>query len=842
MRKLTTPEKRILQYLDKHVGNKNDKNLTLRILKNSFGFDAEESVRIFSLWYYTKDGDYETFEYTDESFLHTFIKNLIPLDKVHIDSYVDTLYESGMKDKLFGDTFFISQNSTALPTITFQSGGIQLELDRETWEEHFSGLYEDDLYLFYQAYSSYSSNYYEVGDEEFDYVYTDDESIQLFETLSIISGESEWPGKDGVKIVEGDVGNFLFKILTSENYDTVVTNYISELSLELTRVKDASVRYCYEEDIKYDTNDTRCELGEYCIFIPYGELLDLIEEHELINLSELKEHEINGTIGLTDCYYDAWVDNEGVDASIKELNRSLERVIEGIVEDKGVDLETLIKEREYILTMVEKLGYTLYDPDMVGHPRYKSKDGKIEFFANDVDYNNKKIKFTYEGKPHIVPWSDFSNWNSGSVLDLNESVKVKKKLLREQIEDITKISIFDFDGTLMDTPQPEEGKVEWEEFMGEKYPHRGWWSKPESLDDSVFDIQPIDTTIVDYKKEKKDPNTLVIMLTGRLPHQSDQVEELLSFHNLYFDEYHYKNDGDTLNSKLNTIRTLLNRYPNVKSIEMWEDRESHVLGFERLGDKIGLPIKVNLVGKDRININESVDNKELLYKKVSKLLTSPPYIYTLESMGFDLYQAEKILSIVFGEIVYIGDNSTNSIISPTDGYEYEVVNREDKLLYYEDTKSDKTIWSIYKYDDRGNVIYFENSTGYWRKDVFDRNNERMYWINPNGVGGHEMEHPHGIDESINKKEIYYQKVSEIIKPPYFRSLKSMGIGVRDWSDVLSKVFNREVMISGESPSLTIIYTLNDGENETIYWERDDGIENEGEGIGGGDRVRWSDVS
>jgi hypothetical protein len=118
----------------------------------------------------------------------------------------------------------------------------------------------------------------------------------------------------------------------------------------------------------------------------------------------------------------------------------------------------------------------------------------------------------------------------------------------------------------------------------------------------------------------------------------------------------------------------------------------------------------------------------------------------------------------------------------------------------------------------------------------------MYWINPNGVGGHEMEHPHGIDESINKKEIYYQKVSEIIKPPYFRSLKSMGIGVRDWSDVLSKVFNREVMISGESPSLTIIYTLNDGENETIYWERDDGIENEGEGIGGGDRVRWSDVS
>ncbi len=35
-----------------------------------------------------------------------------------------------------------------------------------------------------------------------------------------------------------------------------------------------------------------------------------------------------------------------------------------------------------------------------------------------------------------------------------------KVLLREGLEDtITKISIFDFDGTLMDTPEPETGKV-----------------------------------------------------------------------------------------------------------------------------------------------------------------------------------------------------------------------------------------------------------------------------------------------------------------------------------------------------------------------------------------------
>ena len=168
-------------------------------------------------------------------------------------------------------------------------------------------------------------------------------------------------------------------------------------------------------------------------------------------------------------------------------------------------------------------------------------------------------------------------------------------MLNESIENITKISIFDFDGTLMKTPHPEEGKKEWENFYNKDYPHIGWWSKPESLDDAVFNIEPIESTVSSYIKEKENPNTLVIMLTGRLPHQNDQIVELLSLHNIFFDEYHYKETGDTLSSKLNTIITLLNRYPNVSSIEMWEDREPHAISFKEWGRENNVPIEVNVV-------------------------------------------------------------------------------------------------------------------------------------------------------------------------------------------------------------------------------------------------------
>ena len=160
---------------------------------------------------------------------------------------------------------------------------------------------------------------------------------------------------------------------------------------------------------------------------------------------------------------------------------------------------------------------------------------------------------------------------------------------------INKVSIFDFDGTLMSTPHPENGKDIWEQKTGYKYPHIGWWSKKESLNTKVFTIKPIISTVNDYKEEIKNPNTLVVMLTGRISLLSDQIEYVLMTHNLLFDEYHYKYINNTLISKLNVIEDLLNRYKDVKEIEMWEDREPHAVSFELWGVENDIPIKVNLV-------------------------------------------------------------------------------------------------------------------------------------------------------------------------------------------------------------------------------------------------------
>ena len=140
---------------------------------------------------------------------------------------------------------------------------------------------------------------------------------------------------------------------------------------------------------------------------------------------------------------------------------------------EDVDLEEIFRERKKMINMLEKAGFVEQFSTSTG-TYYKSKDGKIDLYTDDINYKDKKIRFTYEGKNHLIPIEEFPNWIYGTPLDLNESVKVNKKLLKEQTEDINKISVFDFDGTLMKTPNSTEGKKQWEEFYGKDYPPR-WW-------------------------------------------------------------------------------------------------------------------------------------------------------------------------------------------------------------------------------------------------------------------------------------------------------------------------------------------------------------------------------
>ena len=603
MGKLSKFELSVLRYLDDMVKHPSLKDRTMKELETHMGLSQEESIDIYRLWYYNqKEGvDYAEMEIDrGDTPLIKFTNKMGILIKPEREKYLDDMFDNHKDelDKIYGDWFHIGCGGSYrdnMPSIEWTNYGAQLNLSQEHWEEHFSGLDDDSVHRYHEAFNHYESYYDEMSDDELDYMdhFINGETIEHLKYIAILSGESNWPGKDSNPTNGDEVNIFLKKVLPTKYYHDVTNEYLSSLSMETSRTRQNATKEHYIDEVKYDVSSS-CTCGYHCITIPYNDLLYIIKNNELVSFSDLKESEINGEIDLNESYYDNNIDQDGLNTIILDLNYALDRVIEKISEDDELDLKTLLKEREEIINMLNKLGLKNITRTS-GGGWYRSSDGKIELFTDNINYKDKKIKFTYEGKSHIVPFDDFPNWVYGSVLDLNESIKYNKRVLNESIENITKISIFDFDGTLMRTPHPEEGKKEWETFHNEDYPHIGWWSKPESLDDAVFNIEPIESTVDDYIKEKENPNTLVIMLTGRLPHHHDQIVELLLLHNIVFDEYHYKETGDTLGSKLHTIISLLNRYPNVSSIEMWEDREPHAKSFVEWGKENGVNIEVNLV-------------------------------------------------------------------------------------------------------------------------------------------------------------------------------------------------------------------------------------------------------
>ncbi len=164
---------------------------------------------------------------------------------------------------------------------------------------------------------------------------------------------------------------------------------------------------------------------------------------------------------------------------------------------------------------------------------------------------------------------------------------------------ITKLSFFDFDGTLVITPTPDKGGKETHKAKtGKDWPHIGWFSKPESLDMDIFDIPTIPDVVRDYKNEAKNHNTVTIMMTGRLKKLANEVKTILFAHRLIFDEYYFNYGGTTEEGKINAMNELLEKYPDVIDVELWDDRIPHIPTFERWGEE-----KCRSGRLDRFNIN-----------------------------------------------------------------------------------------------------------------------------------------------------------------------------------------------------------------------------------------------
>jgi hypothetical protein len=63
-------------------------------------------------------------------------------------------------------------------------------------------------------------------------------------------------------------------------------------------------------------------------------------------------------------------------------------------------------------------------------------------------------------------------------------------------------------------------------------------------------------------------------------------------------------------------------------------------------------------------------------------------------------------------------------------FPFKLYNEKGKLIYYEDSTG---FWEKYQYDERGNQTYYENSIGYWVKSEYDEQGNHTYYEDLDGT-------------------------------------------------------------------------------------------------------------
>lgn len=122
----------------------------------------------------------------------------------------------------------------------------------------------------------------------------------------------------------------------------------------------------------------------------------------------------------------------------------------------------------------------------------------------------------------------------------------------------TRLVIYDFDGTVANVPEKPNN-----------WNGKDWWGHSDSLSEPHFNSNHVNYEVVNsFQKDRSDPNTDVILLTGRRGVVAHKVRDVLRQHKLY---------GKRVipDSNKNAINTHVNNLNNGKDISHPEEENGH---------------------------------------------------------------------------------------------------------------------------------------------------------------------------------------------------------------------------------------------------------------------------
>ena len=211
---------------------------------------------------------------------------------------------------------------------------------------------------------------------------------------------------------------------------------------------------------------------------------------------------------------------------------------------------------------------------------------------------------------------------------------------------ITKLVAIDFDDTLSNSPHPEEGKEIWKEKTGQEFPYTGWWSKPESLDTNVFNITMFENIKSILTKEGNSPDTYVVILTSRLERLRPQIQAILDVNNVHVDRLDMRAD-EKQTEKGEKILKYISEFPDLEEIDVYDDKESNILSYKQIEDKIPSTITFQIFYSNNGNVRlmEASDKIiDIIDEEIQNFINEKNYVYhgTYDGAGHSIQRDGKM--------------------------------------------------------------------------------------------------------------------------------------------------------------------------------------------------------
>ena len=158
-----------------------------------------------------------------------------------------------------------------------------------------------------------------------------------------------------------------------------------------------------------------------------------------------------------------------------------------------------------------------------------------------------------------------------------------------------KIIVFDFDQTLINTQEPEEGRKIWKEKCGTDFPHKGWWSKKETLDINIFYPTINKWTYEHYLKAINDENNYVLLVTGRINELKAEIQNILDHHKFKFNDVVCNWGGNVITFKIRFFESVIRKNITITEFIIYDDRQEHIVKFIEWAKVIKNKYNINVI-------------------------------------------------------------------------------------------------------------------------------------------------------------------------------------------------------------------------------------------------------